>query len=265
MLTAGVMSAFMNNVGVAALLLPVVLIIARQLSISPSRLLMPLAFGCLLGGLTTLIGTPPNILASDALRDFGLEPFQLFDFAPVGVTIMLVGTAFMVFIGRYLLPIRSPVQSLSQQSQNGRDARQYYGLEERLTLVIIPKDSPLAGKTLVESRIGRALGLTILGLQRQGRKQMSIQPDTILAGNDNLLALGRLDRLESLNERPFFVIEEDKLEVERLLSPETGLAELTITPDSPLTGQTIAQINLRNQYSLNVLAIRRARSYFVPI
>ena len=91
MMTSGLLSAVMNNIGVAALMLPVVMDIARSTNRAPSRLLMPLAYGCLLGGLTTLIGTPPNLLVSFALQDAGLEPFQLFDFTPVGMGVMLGG------------------------------------------------------------------------------------------------------------------------------------------------------------------------------
>ena len=254
MLIAGVLSAFMNNVGVAALLLPVVINISRQTRIPPSKLLMPLAFGCLLGGLTTLIGTPPNILASDALRDFGLTPFQFFDFAPVGVVIMLVGTAFMILVGRRLLPVNRPMQDLFDRDQ---DTKELYDLDERLALIILPADSPLAGKTVTESRIGRALGMTILGLQRQGRKQMSIEPTAVLQGGDQLLAVGRLDRLQELSQKPGLVIEEDQVAVAQLLSGEIGLAEIAVTADSPLTGRTLAQVNLRRRYGFNVLTARQ--------
>lgn len=262
MLTAAVLSAFMNNVGVAALMLAVVLTIARSTNLAPSRLLLPLAIGCLLGGLTTLIGTPPNILASDALHEFGLEPFQLFDFAPVGVILTVAGISYMVVFGRYLLPTRHPIQALSGTNHEQVDTREFYGLEERLTLVSIPPDSPLSGKSLVESRIGRTLGLTILGLQRQGRKQMTVRPDTILQGGDQLLALGRLDRLEQLSHRPFFIQEDDAGTVRDLFTKDTGLAELEIAENSPFLGRSIADINMRRQYGLNVLAIRRGQRAF---
>ena len=106
MLTAGVLSAFMNNVGVAALLLPVVMDLARQTKRPPSKLLLPLAFGALLGGLTTLIGTPPNLLVSEGLGEVGLRPFQFFDFSRMGVIVLLAGVAYMLLIGRHLLPNR---------------------------------------------------------------------------------------------------------------------------------------------------------------
>ena len=106
MTCAGTMSAIMNNVAVAALMMPVVMDIARSTNTSASRLLLPLAYGSLLGGLTTQIGTPPNILVSEALRNQGLMPFTLFDFTPVGLSVFAVGVAFMAWIGRHLLPKR---------------------------------------------------------------------------------------------------------------------------------------------------------------
>ena len=103
MLTVGVLSGFMNDIGVTALMLPVVLEIARRIAISPSKLLMPLAFGSLLGGMTTLIGTAPNILIAGALAEHGLDPFGMFDFTPVGLAALVVGVVYMAFIGRHLL------------------------------------------------------------------------------------------------------------------------------------------------------------------
>ncbi|MCP4428380.1 MAG: SLC13/DASS family transporter, partial [Chloroflexi bacterium] len=153
MLTAGVMSAFMNNIGVAALLLPVILDIARQTKRPPSKLLLPLVFGALLGGMLTLIGTPPNILVSDALRDAGLEAFGFFDYAPAGLAFLLVGTAFMVVIGRRLLPTRHPAQSIV--SREDGDTEELYELREALAEIELPTGSGLAGRTLAESRIGR--------------------------------------------------------------------------------------------------------------
>lgn len=257
MLTAAIMSAFMNNIGVAALLLPVVINIARHTNISPSKLLLPLAIGALLGGMTTLIGTPPNILAGEALSEYGFEPFQLFDFLPVGLAIMGAGILFMVVAGRHLLPARHPVQTLRGEANGSVDPRELYGLEERLALITIPAGSPLAGKTLAESRIGRALDLTILGLQREGRKHMSVQPDTVLQGEDRLLAVGQVEWLEDLGSRPYLIVEDAGDAVEKLASLDVGLAEYTIMPPSNFIGETISQIDVRRKYGLNVLAIRR--------
>jgi Na+/H+ antiporter NhaD/arsenite permease-like protein len=151
MVIAGGLSAFMNNVAVAALMLPVVMDIARKTNRSPSTLLMPLAYGSLLGGLTTMIGTPPNILVSEALRDNGLEPFTLFDFSPVGIIVMAVGVAFVTLVGTRLLPQRN----LAKETAGSRpDFRSQYRLQEHLFQIRIPKGSALVGKTLAESRLG---------------------------------------------------------------------------------------------------------------
>ena len=119
MITAAVLSAFMNNIGVAALMLPVVIDVARRTRIPVSRLLMPLAYATLLGGLTTLIGTPPNLLVSEALTLNGYEPFALFDFTPVGGSVMVIGILFVAVVGRLMLPKTRVERSkhLSQRSQ----------------------------------------------------------------------------------------------------------------------------------------------------
>ena len=156
MVTAGVMSAIMNNVAVAALMLPVVMDIARHTGITPSRLLMPLAYGSLLGGLTTQIGTPPNILVSDALRDEGLTAFTFFDFTPVGLVIMFSGIVFMVLIGRHLLPQRDVVKETTNHKKI--DWQNQFDLEERLFQVKVPHDSILVNKSLAQIRMGSVLG-----------------------------------------------------------------------------------------------------------
>jgi len=108
MITSGVLSAFMANIGVAALMLPVVMDVARRTGRPPSRLLMPLAFASLLGGLTTLIGSSPNLLVSDALREAGHKPLELFDFLPVGGAVLLAVTVFFAVVARRWLPERDP-------------------------------------------------------------------------------------------------------------------------------------------------------------
>lgn len=258
MVTAAVMSAFMNNVGVAALFLPVVMDIARRTKRPPSRLLMPLAIGALLGGLMTLIGTPPNILVSDALRDTGLRPFQFFDFAPMGLAFVLAGVAFMALIGRHLLPARDPAR---EETMLGRRAEleDVYGLEERLFVLHLRPGSALAGKTLAQSRLGLALGLTVVGITRgrNGHRLLAPSPGETLLPGDRLLVQGRLDELVELRDRPYLVVEDEEVPVERLVSTEVEIAEVGISPTSTLVGQTLEQLGFRRRYGLNVVAILR--------
>ena len=140
MITAAVLSAFMNNIGVAALMLPVTMDIARRSGKPPSRLLMPLAYGSLLGGLATLIGTPPNLLVSDALTARGLAGFELFDFMPVGGVIALVGILFVAFVARHWLPRRDIGKESS--SSNLADIEAQYAVNEQTVLMRVPEDSP---------------------------------------------------------------------------------------------------------------------------
>jgi di/tricarboxylate transporter len=255
MASAGVLSAFMNNVGVAALLLPVVMDVARRTGRPPSKLLMPLAFGALLGGLTTLIGTPSNILISDALHDYGLRPFQLFDYAPVGLAVTLAGIAFMVLVGRHLLPARDIAKEFSTAKQT--DLGEFYDLQERLFVIRLPADSALANKNLTESRLGAALGLNVIAIIREGQTQLAPTPGTTLRPNDRLLVQGRLDRLAELRGQRHLVVEEERPAIEKLTSTEIAFAEVRLAPHSALVGQTLPQIDFRGRFGVNVLAIRR--------
>jgi di/tricarboxylate transporter len=254
MLTAGVLSGIMNNIGVAALLLPVVVDIAHRTRRPPSKLLMPLAFGALLGGLTTLIGTPPNILVSEVQRRYGLDPFQMFDYTPTGVFVLLAGVAFVTLLGRRLLPSRN-IRDLTSGIQ--ADARDFFGLRGRLFAVRVPDDSALVGKSLVESRLGAALGLNVLGIVREGKTQLAPDPGTLLHPDDRLLVEGRQSALTELLGRQHLTFEGGQLAVERLLSEEIEVAEVGLEPESELLGHTLEQTAFRTRFGAIVLAIRR--------
>jgi len=256
MLAAGVLSGFMNNIGVAAMLLPAVMGIARQRSIPPSRLLMPLAYATLLGGMISLIGTPGNILISGMLQGVGLQPFGMFDFTPAGMTLLLVGVLFMALAGRFLLPARDAVQMLVGSTGESGEAERY-PLRARMALLRVPQNSRLTGRTLAECRIARALGLNILSIRRGGRLHLAPVPDIRLSDGDEVLVLGKLDRLEELAGSPYLHFEPDPPHFVQLLSENTGVAELVVTTDSPFAGQSIAQLDFRSHWGCVVLAICR--------
>ena len=252
MLTVAILSGFMNDIGVATLFLPVVIDIARRLKLAPSKLLIPLAFAALLGGLITLIGTPPNILISEALRQAGLKPFGMFDYAPVGIIVMLAGVIFMVLIGRHLLPNRDIAREFS-----GEDYKQLYDLRERMGTVHLPANSVLAGKTLAQSRLGSALGLNVIAIIHDDQTKLAPSPNVLLQPGDKLLVEGRLDQLSDLRGRNHLVLEEDNLSIERLVSAEIELVEVTIPPGSTIISQNLRQMDFRNQYGAIVLGIHR--------
>ncbi len=253
MLTSGFLSAFMNNVGVAALLLPVVMDITRRLRIPPSKLLIPLAFSSLLGGLITLIGTPPNILIADAAKELGLEPFTLFDFTPVGLTVMLVGVAYMALVGRHLLPARDPARL---PAAGDEDLSQLYDLRQRLSILELPEGSPMTGRTLAESRLGSALGVNVIGLTRAGKTRLAPQRRTLLAAGDRLLVEGDLERLRELKGHEYLEVDEESHTLIQLMAAELDFREVRLTGGERL-GRTLRQLDFRGRLGVNVLAVLR--------
>jgi di/tricarboxylate transporter len=255
MLTAGVLSSVMNNIGVAAMLLPVVMDIARRTRLPPSKLLMPLALGALMGGLTTLIGTPPNILVSEALREYGLAPFGLLDFTAPGVAILIVGIAFVGGVGIRFLPSRDPRGEAA--AGGGADLASAFNLHERIFTLRLPPRSPLAGKVLAESRLGSALGLHVLAVLREGETSLSPTPETVLVAGDRLVVQGRPDLLLELRNRRHLQLEAPSRADERFASAEVGLAEARIPAESELVGSTLLQAGFRQRYGVIVLALQR--------
>ena len=258
MVTAGVMSAVMNNVAVAALMLPVVMDIARHTGRSPSRLLMPLAYGSLLGGLTTQIGTPPNILVTDALRDAGMETFSFFDFTPVGLAIMFSGIAFMVLVGRHMLPVRDVMRETTRQ-KNG-DLAPSYELQERMFTIRVPNRSVLIGKTLADSRIGSILGLHVLGITRRREASIGPGPKTVLRGGDVLTVQGRMEAMEELGRLRQLEVQQGAIASEKPYPDDVGIAELCLPTTSAYVGKTLNLLNFYEKFGANVLAIRRGES-----
>jgi di/tricarboxylate transporter len=254
MVIAGGLSAFMNNVAIAALMLPVVMDITRKTDHSPATLLMPLAYGSLLGGLTTMIGTPPNILVSEALRDNGLEPFGLFDFSPVGLVVMISGVTFVALVGTRFLPRRNVG---AETAASRRDYRWQYDLEERLFQIRIPAASALVGRTLGRSRLGSALHLNVVGINRGTQTLLAPDINEVIQAEDELIVEGLQERIQELNHWGQLLTDTDTRGMDALCNYGMQVAELTITNAFAHSGQSLAQIGFRKRYGLNVLALRR--------
>jgi di/tricarboxylate transporter len=255
MLTSGFLSAFMNNIGVAALMLPVVMDIARSTQRSPSRLLMPLAYGCLLGGLTTLIGTPPNLLISYAMTDHGLEGFRLFDFTPVGLGAMMGGILFIALIGRYILPTEG---TILDAHKNDQMLSASYALQERTFMIRIKPGSELQGKTLAESRLRAALGINVLSIKREGGGIiLDPGPDTLMRSNDKLFVQGRQEVLKSLHGWKILLPMQSGIDPRKFLDDNLNIYEAWLSPDSPLSGINISEEELRKKLGINILGINQ--------
>ena len=251
MVTVGLMSSFMNNIGAVAILLPAVVSVARRIRVAPSKLLMPMAFTSLLGGGMTLIGTPPNILATSIMETYGgLEGFGFFDFTPMGAIVLLVGILYFIFIGRHLLPDRAP----------GGDLSQVYHVREYLSEVRVRDSSSLSGQTLAESQLGSGYELDVLQIRRVDRPPLNPTPETRLRAGDVLAVQGSSDNLlrasEALGLEPLVDWKFDDL-VEEGSRSEQDMVEITLSPQSHMKGHTLKEVDFRARTGLSVLAIQR--------
>lgn len=255
MLTSGVMSGVMNNTAAVALLIPVVIEISRRLGMRPSRLLIPLSFAALLGGMTTLIGTGPNILLSSILERMGQGGFGFFAFTPVGATALTVGVLYVVLAGRHFLPDRS---TGAEEGGDEIDLTGRYQFAESLLTLRIPPDSALDGCSLVEARLGQALGYDLLAVRRKGHLVRAPERDFRLRSGDVLIVEGRIEALERLRAWGHLVRHRESEDaLGRLVKDSTVLAEVEIAGKSDLVGSTVQSIDFRNRFQAHVVAIRR--------
>ena len=249
MFAAALCAAVMKNTTTTAMFLPVVLGIAARRNISPSKLLMPLAFGAILGGTCTLIGTSTNLAVSGALPRYGMQPFTMFELTKVGVIIVAAGMLYMLVLGLQLLPRRKSAESLTEQYHS----RQY------VTEVLVLDDSPLIGKTLAEARISDELDLTVLGILR-GEEQFRIAPnpeEQIQAG-DLVLMQGRVEDILKVKSEAGIEIKPDfKLNDSVLESRGAELFEAMVPRGSDLIGRTLKSVRFRKRHRVVVLAINR--------
>jgi di/tricarboxylate transporter len=250
MTVAGLLSAFINTVTVAAVLLPVTLDLARRTRRPPARLLLPMSLGCLLGGPFTAISTPPNILITDALRAAGLTPFSLFAFTPVTAAILTAGILFMALGGRRLLPAAPATGAATASGLGGS-----YALQEYLFSARLAPGSALVGRTLARSRLGSALHLTVLGIRRGDRMLRAPGPRERLQAGDELILHGLPDHLERLHGREHLAVE--AADDGALWARRLEVAEARVAEGSALEGATLAQSGLRREYRVHVLAVHR--------
>jgi di/tricarboxylate transporter len=254
MLVAGLLSAFMSNIGVVALLLPMTVDAARRCGVAPAKVLMPMAFGAMLGGLLTLIGTPPNLLVNIALENSNQAGFKLFDFALIGLPVLVAGTLFVAFIGRHFLPATDPGRAGLAGSKNLSDQ---YGLQERIFALRLPMSSLLSGRTLEESGLINTAGLMIISLTRG--KEIFTLPSRhmVLKAGDIVLAQGKFNRFERLRSWNSLTIEREAPLLHEKLLAASGLAELEVAADSRLCGEVLEHYRFRAHYQLNILAVKR--------
>ena len=253
MLVTGLLSAFMNNVAATAVLMPAVASLAKQVGIAPSRLFMPLAFGAILGGTTTLVGTPANLLTAQVMGAHGVEPFKLFDFAPFGIVLLAAGVLYMLTIGQWLLPDRGTGSTMVTPG----DLTKIYRLRERLFSIRVPQGSPMDGITLREARIGTALGVNVVAIVREGEKQLAPPPEFMIRAEDHLLVEGRFSDVEHLmSVQGLELGYSNQVDLREASGTFTGVV-IRVSENSDIVGKTVQALRVRERYGVLVAAIWR--------
>ncbi len=261
MLVVAGLSAFMSNTGAVAVFIPVALNLSTKANVPANRLLMPMAFSGSLGGMLTLIGTPPNLVVSNLLSREGMTPFNFFSFTPVGLLILVATIVFIVLIGRLLLPKDGGPKGNAQDRLSLEDLISAYGVKDQLFRLCVESDSPLVGQTLGQVQLRTRFDVIVIGLERQSRGKPVVMPALIqteyragdiiyLAGTEQRVA-ELLHTLAGMRRLTF------EAQQKQIVAQELGLAEVLLTPRSRLVGQTIKDAHFRERYGLSVLGILR--------
>ena len=259
--TTAILSLFMNNLAAGALILPSAMEVARRTGIKPSKLLIPVAYGSLLGGAATYF-TTANIIVSNllTLTNPHQPPLSILAFTPTGGLIAITGIVFLTFFGQRWLPDRAPPPEQLLARPTSNDLEAFYRLDERLWEARVLPESPFANKPLSESRIGERLGLTVAGIWHGHQMILSPKPDCIIRPDDILLIVGREDRVN--------VLAESGLKIGRKNSnghiSERGMSfiEVLPSPHSQALGHTLRELEFRTSYHLTALALFRGeRAY----
>lgn len=277
------LSGIMSDTGTVAVLLPAVIVLAKNSKIPPSKLLIPLSFGSLLGGAATLIGTPPNIIVSGILVNNGLDPFNFFSFTPMGIILTVIGVIFMVLVGRKLLPDRT-IQIDAQRVHTPDELVQEYRLPEQLLRMRVRRSSDLIGKTITESALGHDHDINVLKVMRSpesrpvfrfGRKSLNgntpakakatpiVLDEEFQFGMDDVLIVqgDPTDVTHAAARWNLGVLPAKPKDEKALINREVGIAEVVLTRRSSLNGKTLVDLRFGSRYKLSVLSINRPGSH----
>ena len=270
MIVTSVVAAFVSNTGTVALLLPIILAMAKSAGTSPTKLMMPLAFASSMGGILTLIGTPPNLIVDGYLRDNGREGFAFFDFLPIGIICCAVGFALLYPLCRFVLGKKAREGADSRTDNSLADLLHEYHIADLVFRLKAQSGSMhLEGMTVGELDIRHQYGITILEVRRANHTifsssiQETVTANTVLQADDTFYVLGHREQVEAFAaDHNLSVFEDEEREGKAKLDfYEIGLAEVLISPDSSLINRTLRTANFRERFGVNVLAVKRQGNY----
>ncbi len=258
--------AFVSNTGTVALMLPIVVSMAAGSNMPVSRFLMPLAFASSMGGMMTLIGTPPNLVISEVWEEAGHAPLSFFTFLPGGLIFVAVGTLLLIPLSKWFL---GPKHGGSDSGKRGNKTLAQlvdeYGLKTDLYRLVVPDRSSVVGKTVAQLDLRRRFGIDLLEVRSGDTsrriikqiKQYAATPDTVINGGDVVYLRGHRGEVDAFAREYGLGIETgDKMDFY-----DIGLAEVVLIPGSPIINKTIADIGIRKRFGVNVIAVRRKNEY----
>lgn len=254
---SAVLSAFMSSTGTAAILIPAVTGVAKRSGQSPSKLLMPLAYGCLIGGMLTLVGTAPNLVVQEALIDGGHKPFHFLSFTPMGLVVLFIGIVYMLTLGKKLLPEHQGPEN-SDDEVSAKELAEDYELQASLFRLQLGPDSPLISQRLAQTSFRKNHHINLVGVQLQGENSLLIEPakNLTLSSEQILHCHGTEEDIEQFADSQG-LIRLASLESYQNVDKDGGVAELLLTPRSRLIGKTLSSSHFQQRFQVNVLSLKR--------
>ncbi|MDQ6785413.1 MAG: SLC13 family permease [Acidobacteriota bacterium] len=258
MIAGAFLSLFMNNIAAAAVLLPAASGAAKKAGVNTSRLLMPLAFGTILGGMATLL-TTSNIVINSILHDNNIEGFSLTDFAPVGIPMVIAGILYVALVGRKFLPGESLIErTLAPNKDDQDDLITAYHLDENLFRARVPENSFLINKPLSESTLREDFGVSVVAIERKNKKLFALSPETKIKDGDTLVLEGDESDFRKRDVKPYMeLLPAPEWSESDLESRAVEVVEAMLAPRSRLIGETLRSAHFREKYGMAALAIWR--------
>ena len=280
MMVTAFIGAFVSNTGTVALMLPIVVSMAASANISPGRFLMPLAFASSMGGMATLIGTPPNLVVDEVLSNAGFTDLSFFSFTPIGVICVLIGLVVLIPLSKFFLVKKEDGKDTKTTTGHSpKELAKKYQLSDNLYRIQIRPGSRIGGKKLQELNITQAYNLSILEIRRQSSSQGRFlktvdqslaAPHTELQENDILYVFGPFEKVNQFAKEQNLELTDTHVseyvegaEVEKLSVREIGIAEVLLMPDSKLINKAVKDSGFRDKYSVNILGIQRKGEYIL--